>query len=84
MIFPDKKKAVTVILSRFGKDGSSKEMPVKPEEGEASPVKGIAEDMMQALHDKSVMGLEGALSALISHIQVMDEEQDAEPEDQDE
>jgi hypothetical protein len=77
MIIPDKKKAVTVILSKLGK-GPGPE--VKPEAGldeHHEAMKSIAEDIMQAFEDKSAMDLANALEALVREIQAMDEEQDA-------
>lgn len=83
MIIPDKKKAVTVILSKLGKGGDEKSQEVKPESamGEhQEAMKTIAEDIMQAMQDKSAMDLANALEALVREIQAMDQEQDEQME----
>lgn len=78
MIIGDKKKTVSVILSKLKPDGGSSSTPVKSEQqmGDPDPVKIIAEDMMLAFKNGSVLDLQDAISALIAHVQSMDEEQD--------
>jgi len=70
MIFPDAKKAATVILSRSKGEGDNTSMPVKSEvnmDGDDSAgLTAAAEDIMQAFHDKSVEGLKSALKAFVS------------------
>lgn len=62
-IVPDKKKAVSVILSKFGKAG---ETPVKPEEElneHDGAMKAIAEDILMAIKSESAHDLMMALKA---------------------
>lgn len=84
MFLPDKKKAVTMILSRM-KNGVSKDLEKKPEESVDSGVKddafgSFAEDMMQAFQDKSVMGLAEVLESFFEYIRSKDIEQDKQEE----
>lgn len=84
MIIPDRKKAVTVILSKMRGDGSEKSQEVKSEESldpHNEALKTISEDILQAISDKSAMDLSTALSALVREIQAQDLEQDQEMED---
>lgn len=80
MFLPDKKKAVSVILSRMN-GGKSKDLEKKPEESIDSGIKDdafttFAEDMMQAFQDKSVMGLAEVLESFFQYVQSKDVEQD--------
>ena len=66
MIFPDPKKAATMILSKFDKDGNGKDMEVKSEApiGDMDEgLKSAAEDIMMAINDKSPMDLMKALKS---------------------
>lgn len=80
MIIPDSKKVVSVILSKQG-GGKMKDMEHASEESmEVSPLKVISEDFLMAISNKSSHDLSVALQALVSHIQALDEEQDAQGE----
>ena len=84
MIIPDKKKATTIILSRL-KSGTPQNMPVKPEtdaheKPEDEPLAIAAQDLLQAINDKSVMGVKEALRSFMDLIQSDDEKLDAESE----
>jgi hypothetical protein len=76
VIIPVKKNMSQAILSRLNKDGSEESMEVKPEERieGPSPYRAMAEDLMQAVQDKSVDGIEQVFSALAAHIGVGEEE----------
>lgn len=76
MIF-DKKKAVSVILSKTGGDGRTVEVEVSPETGEHNEYTSIAEDMLAHMKSGSVQGLAKCLSVFHSLIKEEDEEQDA-------
>ena len=80
MIISDGKKVAALILAR--KDGGSEsKMPVKNED-EINPsdeaLHAIAEDFLQAVNDKSVLGVKSALQAFVQEIQASDEKQDEE------
>lgn len=77
MIF-DKKRAASMILSKLGKDGKTREMEVTPEHGAYNEYHSIAEDMLQAFKEGSVHRLASTLKAYHSMIEDADEEQDAE------
>lgn len=79
MIIPDKKKTVTVILSKLKKGGGVKDAPVlnEAQAGESSELKIIAEDMMMAFKSGSVSDLEAALDALVAKVQADDQVQDS-------
>jgi hypothetical protein len=70
MFIPDKKKTVSVILSKLKPGGGSESAPVQAEKemGEESPMKIIAEDMMLAFKNGSIAGLQDALEALCEHV----------------
>lgn len=76
MIIGDKKKAVSVILSKMGKDGSVKETNVASESGEMNEYTAFAEDIISAVENKSVQGLASCLKAFHEMIMDQDEEQD--------
>lgn len=68
MIIPDKKKALTVIMSRMGQGASDKSQEIKnevPIDEKMGSLKAIAEDMIQAFHDKSPMALVDSLQAFL-------------------
>lgn len=81
MIIPDKKKAVTVILSKLKPSGGESLTRVKPEE-EMDPAQGalkaIAEDLLSAIDSRSASDLAQALGAFMAEIQAQDSIQDAE------
>lgn len=86
-MFPiDKKKTAMLILAKMGKDGKSENMEVKNENGddEASEYKACAEDMMQAVQDKSVEKMMEVLKAFHEIIKNKDVEQDMEMEEEEE
>lgn len=69
MIFPDHKKAAGMILAKM-RDGEIRPGPEKKPEMATDPheqsLNAIAEDMMQAFHEKSASGLSGAMKAFIA------------------
>lgn len=86
-MFPiDKKKTAMLILAKMGKDGKSENMEVKNENGEdeSSEYKACAEDMMQAVQDKSVEKMMEVLKAFHEIIKNKDVEQDMEMEEEEE
>lgn len=76
MIF-DKKKSVSVILSKMGKDGRTSESSVAHESGEHDEYSSYAEDMIAALESKSVQKLAACLKSFHQMIMHEDAEQDA-------
>lgn len=77
MIF-DKKKSVSVILSKLGKDGRTSESEVAHESGEHNEYTAFAEDMIAAFKDGSVQKLASCLEAFHEMVKEEDEEQDLE------
>ncbi len=77
MIF-DKKKAMSVILSKMDKDGRHSESEVAPESGEHNEYTSLAEDMISAMKDGSVQKLASSLKAFHGMIEDADEAEDAE------
>ena len=77
MIF-DKKKSISVILSRMGKDGRASESEVAHESGEHNEYTAMAEDMIDAMKNGSVQNLASCLKAFHEMIEAEDLEQDAE------
>jgi hypothetical protein len=77
-IIPEKKRTVTMILSKLKPQGGVESAPVHSEQdmGEHSPLKIIAEDMMLAFKNGSIAGLQDALEALVEHVGLEDEEDD--------
>lgn len=81
MIFPDPKKSATMLLSKMNKDGESKEMEVAPESdlpGTDMGLKSAAEDVMQAIHDKSPHDLMVGLKSFFDMCDSDTEEEDDE------
>lgn len=85
-MFPiDKKKTAMVILAKMGKDGKSENMEVKNEESmddDVAEYKAVAEDMLQAINDKSVDKLAEVFKAYHTIIKHEDVEQDYESEEE--
>lgn len=85
-MFPiDKKKTAMIILAKMGKDGKSEHQEVKNEEGmdeDVAEYKAVAEDMLQAISDKSVDKLAEVLKAFHEIIKHEDIEQDLEAEEE--
>lgn len=75
MIF-DKKRSVSVILSKMGKDGSTSETEVKPESGDHDEYTSLAEDMIAAFKDGSVQRLASCMRTFKSMCSDEDESQD--------
>lgn len=81
MIIPDHKRITTVILSRL-KNNKTESMAVKPEKS----VEGVdeleiaAQDLLQAINDKSVLGVKAALKSFMDLIQEDDAEEDSKDE----
>ena len=69
MMLPEKKRISTVILSKMGDDGSSKDIQAAPEADmrEEGPLDMIVMDLMSAIEKKSAMGIKDALRAFIDH-----------------
>lgn len=81
MIIPEKKKAVSVILSKFKPDGSERtpDIEVKPEEEineHDESLKAIAEDIMSAVESKSAHDLLVALRAFISECSMHEDDEE--------
>jgi len=75
-MFPiDKKKTAMVILSKMGKDQEVKEEESSDESIEM--YKAFAEDIMQAVSDKSIMDLASVLKSFHEMIEEQDEVEDA-------
>ena len=77
MIF-DKRKAVSVILSKMDKDGRQSEMEMAPESGEHNEYTALAEDIISSVKGDSVQKLASCLKAFHEMIEEADEDQDAE------
>lgn len=79
-MFPiDKKKTAMLILAKMGKDGKSENQEVKNEESmdeDVAEYKAVAEDMLQAINDKSVDKLMEVMKAFHEIIKHEDIEQD--------
>lgn len=80
MIIPDRKKTVSVIISRMNPDGKpSGNLEVKPEEAideRMGAIKSIAEEIMMAIKSGSAMDLAQALKAFMVEAQDVDQELD--------
>lgn len=76
-IIGDRKKAVSVILSKMRKDGGTSEVETAPESGEHDTYTSFAEDMLEAFKSGSVQRLAASLKAFHEMIADEDEEQDA-------
>jgi hypothetical protein len=66
MMFGDRKKAISTILSRRHEDGSTSEAEAKPEKSfdpKMEAHRAIAEDLHHAIENKSVDGIASALKA---------------------
>jgi hypothetical protein len=77
MIF-DKKKSVSVILSKLGKDGKTTETDIAHETGEHNEYTALAEDIIAHVKTGSVQGLASCLESFHEMIKEKDEEQDQE------
>lgn len=79
MIIPDKKKTVSVILGKLGKDGMG--TPVKPESDMGSPDAGLrsaAEELMMAIKGDSVDHLMSAMKAFIAEADLAEDASEGE------
>lgn len=76
-MFPiDKKKTAMIILSKMGKD---QEVKQESESDESLDMyKAFAEDLMQAINDKSVQGVAEVFKSFHELMEEMDEGEDAE------
>lgn len=83
MIIPEKKKTVSIILSKLKPSGAEQSADVQNEDhlDDHAPLKIIAEDMMLAFKNGSISGLQDALDALVAHVQSEDDEQDQSEEE---
>jgi hypothetical protein len=77
MIF-DKKRSVSVILSKMGKDGKTTESSVATESGDHDEYTALAEDIVMGAKEGSVQKVASALRSFHGMIEDADEEQDAE------
>lgn len=79
MIFPNPKKAAVMILSKMDKDGGPDKMQEVKSESEVQPdmegLKSAAEDIMQAISDKSPHDLMMALKSFCEMADVDAEEE---------
>lgn len=73
----DKKKAVTVILSKMRPDGSTSEVNKSEESGEQNEYTACAEDILEGIESKSINKLAAALKAFHELVKSEDLEQDA-------
>lgn len=78
MLFNDKKKAVTVILSKLHRDGRETESDVAHESGEHNEYTACAEDMLAAFKSGSVQDLAACLKAFHEMIEEEHKEQGSE------
>jgi hypothetical protein len=79
MIIPDRKKTVSVILSKLSPEGAERLAQVKPEEEMDSHddmLKSICEDMLMAFRHDSAHDLMMAMKAFMMKIRAADEIQD--------
>jgi hypothetical protein len=77
MIFPDKKKVASIILSRMGKDGVPKESKLPDGSGSMDEYSAFAEDMLDAFKSESVERLAKILKSFHEMIKEEDVEQDS-------
>lgn len=78
MFLNDKKKAVSVILSKVRPDGSESESEVAEEAKEGGEYEAFAEDLLAAIESKSVQSLAQVLRSFHEMIEEQDEEEDLE------
>jgi hypothetical protein len=77
-MFFDKKKSVSVILSKLGKDGQNHESEVAHEGGDHDEYTSLAEDIISATKEGSVQRLAQCLKSFHEMIEEADEAQDQE------
>lgn len=76
-MFPiDKKKAALVIISKMGKEMEAKEEESNDED--IAMYKSFAHDLMQAVNDKSIIGVAQVLKDFHEMMEEMDEAEDVE------
>lgn len=76
MIIPDKRKAISVIMSKIGKDGRPQETEVASESGPMDEYTALAEDLLAAVASKSKQKVASVLRSYHDMIKGEDEEQD--------
>lgn len=72
MIIANKKRAVSMILSKMKSDGSTSETEVAPETGDHNQYTSLAEDMLQAFKSGSVQELAACLKVIMNDDQSQD------------
>lgn len=82
MIIPDKKKAVTVILSRMNGEGKSSDYEGKPEHsfGGKEELHAIADDLIAGVKEGSPQKVAMALEAAFNCLEMQPHEENEEPE----
>lgn len=75
MLF-DKKKSVSVILSKMDRDGRTSEVAVSPESDAYNEYTAFAEDLLSGFRDGSVNKIASTLKAFHSMIEDKDQIQD--------
>lgn len=66
MIIPDKKKTVSVILSRMNQDGKDGPQMDAKNESSDDPLQGVSEDILMAIKEGSAADLTTALKAFMA------------------
>lgn len=74
----DKKKSVSVILSKLDKNGRTHESSISHESGDHDEYTSLAEDFISAMKDGSVQRAAAALKSFHKMIEQADMEEDAE------
>lgn len=84
-MFPEKKKAVGIIISKYGKDGKYKDGGEVRDEHELEPGKAAlhehASDMISAFHNKSPSDLLRAMDNFLKEHQLHADKDGEEPSD---
>lgn len=82
MLFNDKKKMASIIVAKLGKSGSHEQKAEESLSDDDAGLQSAAEDMLQALEDKSATDLVAALSAFLDCYQA-DSTDEADEDDED-
>jgi hypothetical protein len=77
MMIPDKRRVATMILSRMNGEGVMSDTEAKPQMDmrEEGPLDIIAQDLLQAIQEKSVSGIKDAIRAMIVEINSSESEE---------
>jgi hypothetical protein len=77
-MFPiDKKKTAMLIISKMGKEQEVKDESEISSDDSSATYKAFAEDMLQAISDKSVVDLSNVLKSFHEMIEEQDEVEDS-------